>query len=273
MRPQVMGVLNVTPDSFSDGGKYFDPELAVNWGLQMAEEGADIIDVGGESSRPGSEPVPAEEELRRVLPVVTALSPRTRVSIDTAKAAVAEAALEAGASIVNDITASWCSGAAEGGAGWVALHMQGVPRTMQQDPRYSDVVGEVSAFLVARAEEALAAGITELWVDPGIGFGKTTTHNLALLKHIGRIVELGYPVMVGASRKSFIGQVIGSSPFEPDHPGPVAVDDRLAGSLAAAVWAMGQGVAAVRVHDVAPTAEAAILVGAHIEGSLDTEEL
>jgi dihydropteroate synthase len=246
----VMGVLNVTPDSFSDGGRFFDPEAAVAHGLAMAAEGADVVDVGGESTRPGAEPVDEGEERRRVLPVVEALASDVRVSIDTSKAGVAEAAVAAGATLINDVSASLHPVAAATGAGWVAMHRRGTPRTMQVDPRYQDVLGEVRTFLVERAAEAHDAGVAEVWVDPGIGFGKTVEHNLALLRHLPSLVATGHPVVVGTSRKSFIGALTGGAP----------VDDRLEGSLATAVYALVQGVGMVRVHDVAAAAQAARLV-------------
>ncbi|MGH9300959.1 MAG: dihydropteroate synthase, partial [Acidimicrobiales bacterium] len=199
MRPLVMGVLNVTPDSFSDGGRYFDHDSAVARGLAMVTEGADIIDVGGESSRPGADPVTEEEEKRRVLPVVAALAPHVRVSIDTVKDGVAEAAVEAGATLINDIGARLAPVAAACGVGWVAMHMQGKPSDMQVHPHYEDVVGEVVQFLSDRAVEAGVAGVDEVWLDPGIGFGKSLSHNLALLAELDRVVALGYPVLVGTS--------------------------------------------------------------------------
>ncbi|MDQ3641274.1 MAG: dihydropteroate synthase [Actinomycetota bacterium] len=244
-----MGVLNVTPDSFSDGGRWLDPEAAVMHGLRMVAEGADVIDVGGESTRPGAEPVPADEELRRVLPVVEGLAGHVRVSIDTRKAEVAEAAIGAGATLVNDVSASLAPVAAAGGAGWVAMHMQGDPRTMQQAPAYDDVVAEVRAFLVERAE---SAGVEEVWIDPGIGFGKTLEHNLTLLRRLGELVATGYPVVVGTSRKAFLGRLTGGA----------GVDDRVEASIATAAWSLSQGAAMVRVHDVAPTVAAAHLLGA-----------
>jgi dihydropteroate synthase len=243
-----MGVLNVTPDSFSDGGRWLDAGAAVAHGLQMVEEGADVIDVGGESTRPGAEPVPTDEELRRVLPVVEALAPHTRVSIDTRKAEVAREALAAGASLLNDVSATLAPVAKAAGAGWVAMHMQGDPRTMQQEPTYDDVVAEVRQFLVERAEAA--AGLDEVWIDPGIGFGKTMEHNLALLAHLDTLVATGYPVVVGTSRKSFLGRLTGNA--EPH--------DRVEASVATAAWALAQGAAMVRVHDVAPTVAAARLL-------------
>jgi len=247
-----MGVLNVTPDSFSDGGRWVDPEAAVGHGLRLVAEGAAIVDVGGESTRPGAEPVAEDEETRRVVPVIEALAPHVRVSVDTAKPGVAEAAIAAGATLVNDVSASLYEVAAAAGVGWVAMHMQGTPRTMQQSPHYDDVVAEVRDFLVARAESAAAAGVSEVWVDPGLGFGKTADHNLSLLRHLGELVDTGLPVAVGASRKSFLGRLTGGAP----------ADDRLDASVAAAVWAVAHGAAMVRAHDVGPTVEAVRLVGA-----------
>ncbi len=246
MAPLVMGVLNVTPDSFSDGGRFLDREAAVAHGLAMARWGADVVDVGGESTRPGAAAVDEAEELRRVVPVVEALAPHVRVSIDTSKASVAEAAVAAGATLVNDVTASLHPVAAAAGVGWVAMHMRGNPRTMQREPRYDDVVAEVRGFLVERAEAALEAGVGEVWVDPGIGFGKTVEHNLSLLRRLSSLVATGHPVMVGTSRKSFLGALAGGAP----------VDDRLEGSLATAVHAVAQGARMVRAHDVAPTVAA-----------------
>jgi len=247
-----MGVLNVTPDSFSDGGCWLDPEAAVAHGLALASEGADVVDVGGESTRPGAVAVTVDEELRRVVPVISALVGRVRVSVDTRKAEVAEAALAAGATIVNDVSATLHEVAAAHGAGWVAMHMRGTPATMQQHAVYDDVVAEVREFLVQRAEKAAAAGVGEIWIDPGLGFAKTTDHNLSLLRRVDELVATGIPVLIGASRKSFIGRLTGDA----------AVDDRLEGSLAAAVWAIDKGVAMVRVHDVRPTVQAARLVAA-----------
>jgi dihydropteroate synthase len=261
VRPLVMGVLNVTPDSFSDGGRWLDPDAAVARGLAMVAEGADVVDVGGESTRPGAAAVEEAEELRRVVPVIEALAPHVRVSVDTRKAAVAERAVAAGATLVNDVSASLDAVAAAAGVGWVAMHMRGEPRTMQASPEYGDVVGDVEAFLVARAERARGAGVQEVWIDPGIGFGKTAGHNLALLRRLGRLVATGYPVMVGTSRKSFLGRL---SVAEGEEPAPV--DDRLEASLATAVWAMDQGAAMVRVHDVRATVEAAALVGCGLVG-------
>jgi dihydropteroate synthase len=263
MRPQVMGVLNVTPDSFSDGGRYLDFDAALAHGLDMVGAGADVIDEGGESSRPGADPVPEAEELRRVVPVVAALSPHVRVSVDTVKPAVAEAAIGAGASLVNDVSATLWELSAAAGVGWVAMHMQGRPRTMQDDPRYGDLVGEVGDFLFGRAQAARAAGVGEVWVDPGIGFGKTPSHNLELLRRLPELVALGFPVVVGTSRKSFLGRIAPG----PDGS-PLPVEDRLPGSLATATWAMLAGAAMVRVHDVGATVQAATLVGpARLDGA------
>jgi dihydropteroate synthase len=250
-----MGVVNVTPDSFSDGGRYLDPDAAVAHGLALFDEGADVVDVGGESSRPGATPVPAAEERARVLPVVEALARRGRVSVDTVKPEVAEAALGVGATMVNDISASLAPVAAEAGAAMVVMHMQGSPPTMQDHPHYGDVVGEVAAFLVERASAARAAGVEEVWVDPGIGFGKTADHNLSLLRHLPRLASLGFPLLVGTSRKGFLGRLAAAGTTAPPP------DERLAGSVATAVWSMLSGAAMVRVHDVAATVQAATLVG------------
>lgn len=268
--PLVMGVLNVTPDSFSDGGSWADPASAIERGRQLIAEGADVVDVGGESTRPGAEPVDEATELARVLPVVEALAPDVRVSIDTTKPAVARAAAAAGATLLNDISASLHEVAAECGMGWVAMHMQGTPRTMQQAPRYDDVVAEVAAFLEARAAAAEAAGVTEVWIDPGIGFGKTVDHNLALLGRLDRLVALGRPVLVGTSRKSFVGRLAAASDAGLGAPAaaagaldrfePVPVGDRLEGSLATATWAVLHGARMVRVHDVLATVQATRVV-------------
>ena len=242
-----MGVLNVTPDSFSDGGAHFDRDAAVAHGLEMAAQGADLVDVGGESTRPGANPVPAAEEIDRVVPVVAALAERgVVVSIDTAKASVAAAAIEAGAEVVNDVTAlgdpDMAPLVADSGAGVVLMHMRGTPRTMQQDPRYHDVVAEVREFLGGRADEAAGHGISpdRICIDPGIGFGKTLDHNLALLHRVGDLAALGYPVLVGASRKSFLAGILGDVPAE----------ERDAPSAAAHVLAIAGGAAAIRVHNV-----------------------
>jgi dihydropteroate synthase len=224
----------------------------------MVAEGADVVDVGGESTRPGAEPVDEREERRRVVPVIEALAPEVRVSIDTRHASVAEAALGAGATLLNDVSASLAdvAAAAGPGVGFAAMHMQGDPRTMQADPRYEDVVAEVRDFLVERAEEARALGVAEVWIDPGIGFGKTTQHNLRLLAHLDALVGTGFPVLVGSSRKRFLGQLSA----EADGLAPGAVtdpDDRLAGSVATAAWAMWHGAGMVRAHDVRATVLAA----------------
>lgn len=250
--PYVMGVLNVTPDSFSDGGE----EIAASpRALAMLEAGADLIDVGGESTRPGARPVDEREELARVIPVIAALRAQTAapISIDTMKPAVARAAFSAGASIWNDVAALRQPGAAQIAADLggqvILMHMAGEPRTMQEDPRYDDVVAEVIAFLRERIAEAEAAGVENLWVDPGIGFGKTLAHNLALLSAVARIRdETGRPVVIGASRKSFIGKI--------DPRAENAAKDRLGGSVAAAWTAVQNGAAMVRVHDVAETVQA-----------------
>ena len=255
-RALVMGILNVTPDSFSDGGVWFGTDRAVRRGHELVAQGADVVDVGGESSRPGAVPVPVEEELARVVPVIEALSPHVRVSVDTVKEEVAEAAVDAGATLVNDVSASLWPVAARRGVGWVAMHRQGTPATMQVDPRYDDVVAEVADLLADRASAAAAAGVTEIWIDPGIGFGKTVDHNLELLAHLDVLVATGRPVLVGTSRKGFLGVLAAG----PDGV-PAPASERLPGSLATATWALIQGAGMVRVHDVAATVQAALLVG------------
>jgi dihydropteroate synthase len=248
---RLMGIVNVTPDSFSDGGLFLDPKRAIAHGRELAAAGADFLDVGGESTRPGAEPVSAEEELRRVAPVVTDLAgpkgPARPISIDTAKATVAEVALDAGAEIVNDVTAlrgdpELAALCADRGCTVVLMHMLGTPRTMQDDPRYDDVVDDVKDFLAARVETAMAAGIAEdrIWIDPGIGFGKTAAHNLELLRRLGELRHLGRPVVVGASRKSFIGRLTDRG-----------VTERIGGTIAASVIALARGADVLRVHDVA----------------------
>lgn len=251
--PYVMGVLNVTPDSFSDGGVH--DGAAAPHALAMLEAGADIIDVGGESTRPGAEPVEDGQEIARVVPVIAALRAATRapISIDTMKPAVAMAAMQAGASIWNDVAALAAPGALETAAAMrlpvIVMHMQGEPRTMQNDPHYDDVVADVIAFLSARVNAAAARGVEQIWVDPGIGFGKTLGHNLALLNNIARIRdETGRPVVVGASRKRFIAAI--------DERAKDARRDRLGGSVAAALIAAQNGADMVRVHDVAETVQA-----------------
>jgi len=253
MTPKLMGVVNVTPDSFSDGGLYLDPEAAVAHGLELVAAGAEILDVGGESTRPGAEAVSEAEELRRVVPVIRGLrSLDGEVSVDTSKARVAGAALDAGATIVNDVTALRGDGemaqlCAERGATVVLMHMLGQPRTMQDDPRYGDVVAEVKAFLAERLEFAVGAGIAEerVWLDPGIGFGKTAAHNLELLRRLGELSELGRPLVIGTSRKSFIGKFDGSDAAH-----------RLGGTIASSVLAAAEGAEVLRVHDVAEVGQA-----------------
>lgn len=254
-----MGIVNVTPDSFSDGGRYLDAEAAVAHGLALLAEGAAVVDVGGESTRPGAEPVDAAEELRRVLPVIEALAGHGRVSIDTRKPEVARAAIAAGATLVNDVSASLWPVAAEAGVGWVAMHMRGEPRTMQEAPRYDDVVGEVCAFLELQAGRADQAGVGEIWVDPGFGFGKTAEHNLTLMAHLDEVVALGWPVLVGTSRKATVGRLLAASDGV---DGVVPPDDRLAGSLATEVWCMHRGARMVRAHDVRAAVQAARVVAA-----------
>ena len=248
-----MGILNVTPDSFSDGGRFVDHGDAVGHGLRLVAEGADLVDVGGESTRPGAAPVDEATELERVVPVVAALAPHVRVSIDTAKSAVADAAVAAGATVINDVTSSLHRVAARNGVGWVAMHMQGEPRTMQVEPTYHDVVAEVREHLLARAEEARGAGVAEVWIDPGIGFGKTYEHNWALLRALPELCAAGVPVAVGTSRKAFLGAAMAAADGA---TGPTPADDRLEGSVAIAVHAAASGVAMVRVHDVAATVAA-----------------
>lgn len=248
-----MGILNVTPDSFSDGGRFVDVHRAVDHGKELARQGAAIVDVGGESTRPGAALVPAAQELDRVIPVIAALAPHVRVSIDTAKAEVATAAVEAGATLINDVSASLHQVAADHQVGWVAMHMQGEPRTMQHEPTYDDVVAEVEAFLRERAELARLAGVPEIWIDPGIGFGKTFDHNWRLLGRLDRLTAIGLPVTVGTSRKAFLGAAMARADGADT---PVAAGDRLEGSVSTAVCAAASGVAMVRVHDVAATVAA-----------------
>jgi dihydropteroate synthase len=252
--PVLMGILNVTPDSFSDGGEFFGIEAAIFQAETMLDEGAHIIDVGGESTRPGSDPVNSEEEMRRVISVVRGIleaRPEALVSIDTYRASTAEAALDAGAQIVNDITAlgdpKMAALIAQRSCPVVLMHMLGEPKSMQQNPRYEDVVREVRDFLAARAERAIAAGIAEenIVLDPGIGFGKTPQHNLELLNNLDALVQLGFPVLVGASRKSFLGKILGSD----------AARSRLFGTVASTVLAYERGATLFRVHDVQPNRE------------------
>jgi dihydropteroate synthase len=246
-----MGVVNVTPDSFSDGGRFIDHSAAIAQGIRMAEEGADIIDVGGESTRPGSDEVSIEDEIKRTAPVVTQLVAELDmpISIDTRKAEVAQAALDVGATIVNDVSAgsdpTMFGLVRDRGAGLVLMHMLGEPKTMQEDPQYEDVVVEVRDYLRSRFRAAVEAGIDRdrLCVDPGLGFGKTYEHNLQLMKDIAHIWALGCPLLVGPSRKSFIGKALGDAPM----------DERLEGTLGAVAWLAGNGAHIVRVHDVEPT--------------------
>jgi dihydropteroate synthase len=252
-RTQIMGILNVTPDSFSDGGRYLDPETAIRHGLDMADHGADILDIGGESTRPGSDPVSAEEEWRRIGPVIHGLAGKVGVplSVDTMKPEVAEQAIEAGAAIVNDVSGmrdpAMVRLVASRRVGVVAMHMLGDPKTMQEHPTYADVVKEVRASLGDRVRGLKAAGVPPeaIAIDPGVGFGKAVEHNLALLRHLDRLVDLGHPVVVGVSRKSFIERLGGGGAGE-----------RLPGSLAAAVLAVARGAHVVRVHDVAESVRA-----------------
>ena len=268
-RAAVMGIVNVTPDSFSDGGRFLDADAAVAHGIELVGQGGDVLDVGGESTRPGAAPVPAEEELRRVIPVVERLAATTSVpiSVDTTKAAVARAALDAGAIIVNDVSAGRLDRdilgvAADAGAGYVVMHMQGEPRTMQADPRYDDVVAQVGDFLADRVGAARAAGVAQgaIAADPGIGFGKTVEHNLRLLAGLPAIAErVGVPVMVGASRKTFVGKVLARAGAA---SGDLPVDQREEGTLATVVWAVERGASIVRVHDVLPAVRAVRLLDA-----------
>ena len=264
--PLVMGIVNVTPDSFSDGGRFRAASAAIEHGLRLHAEGADVLDIGGESTRPGAEPVAEQEELDRVIPVIEGLAARcpARLSIDTLKPGVARAAVAAGASVWNDVTGfrepASVAAAAEIAAAWrgrtkrahgfgvVVMHMQGEPRTMQREPRYEDVCEEVGAFLAERADALSSAGVDEIWVDPGIGFGKTLAHNLALVRGLARLRDrTGRPVVFGASRKSLIAKI------DPSATDPGA---RLGGSIALALAAADGGAGLVRVHDVAATAQA-----------------
>ncbi len=253
----------MTPDSFSDGGLFLDADAAVEHGLRLTSEGADILDIGGESTRPGAEPVGEDVELDRVVPVIERLarSGQARLSIDTTKAAVARAALEAGASLVNDVSAlrfdpAMAGLVAETGAGCCLMHMLGEPRTMQEDPRYDDVVSEVKSFLEERLAFAVAEGVDEerVWLDPGIGFGKTVEHNLELLRRLDEIVAIGRPVVVGTSRKSFLGKLAGDR----------GEGERLPGTIATNVIALERGASVFRVHDVAQNADALAVAAATV---------
>jgi dihydropteroate synthase len=253
-RPLLMGVVNVTPDSFSDGGKFLDPQAAVDQALRLVDEGADILDIGGESTRPYAEPVAPDEELRRVADVIEALHRQTKapISIDTSKAAVAEAALAVGAEIINDVTGlsgdpDMVAVALSTGAGVCAMHMQGAPQTMQDDPRYDDVVEDILSYLAARRDALLASGIDgeRICLDPGVGFGKTHQHNLTLMAHCGRFHELGCPVLIGHSRKGFLAKILGDKEA-----------DRDAATAGAALAAAAQGIQILRVHNVRLVREA-----------------
>ncbi len=259
-RPRVMGILNVTPDSFSDGGDFITPDVAIERARLMVKEGADIIDIGGESTRPGARPVPEQEELERVIPVIRAIASELSVpvSIDTSKAGVMREAVAAGAGMINDVMALRTPGALEAARDAKVpvclMHMQGEPRTMQQDPEYGDVVEDLLQFFRARIQACSEAGIPRgrLLLDPGFGFGKRLEHNVALLARLERFGELGPPLLVGLSRKSMIGAILGDAP----------VDERLHGSVAAALLAVERGAAIVRVHDVKPTVDALKVVQA-----------
>ena len=263
VRFELMGIVNVTPDSFSDGGRYLDVGAAIAHGLELEAEGADILDIGGESTRPGAAAVPKEEELRRVIPVLEGLrerGARARLSIDTSKAAVARAAVQAGATLVNDVTAlrgdpAMAEVVAASGARCCLMHMLGTPRTMQEDPRYGDVVDDVRAFLEERLAFAVAAGVREdrIVLDPGIGFGKTAEHNLELLRRLDELVAIGPPVLVGTSRKSFLGRITGRE-----------VDERLPATIASNVLAFARGARLFRVHEVAPVADALAVAAATV---------
>lgn len=258
----IMGVVNLTPDSFSDGGRYLAPADALLHGLALADQGADILDLGGESTRPGARSVPVQEELDRVIPAVEALRGQTDlpISVDTSKTAVMQAAVAAGADMINDVNALLGEGALEAaaqlGVPVCLMHRQGEPQTMQTAPTYGDVVAEVRGFLAARVSAAVAAGIPpeHIVIDPGFGFGKTLAHNLALLRELGQLVSLGYPVLAGLSRKSMLAELTGR-----------AADDRLAGSIALATLAAERGARILRVHDVAPTVDALRVLAALME--------
>jgi dihydropteroate synthase len=261
---QVMGIVNVTPDSFSDGGLYLNREAAIEHGLELEREGASILDVGGESTRPGAQPVALAEELRRVIPVIEGLrqaGTRAQISIDTSKAAVAGAAVEAGATLINDVTAlrgdpQMAAVVAATGADCCLMHMLGEPRTMQRDPRYGDVVADVRAFLEERLAFAVAAGVAQerIALDPGIGFGKTTAHNLELLRRLSELLELGRPLVIGTSRKSFLGKITARP-----------IEDRIAATIATNVLAYTHGARIFRVHDAAPVHDALAIVAATVQ--------
>ena len=263
-QPKIMGVINVTPDSFSDGGQFAEPGTAVAHGRRLVDEGAHILDIGGESTRPGAQAVCEEEELARVVPVIEGVAGENlgvEISIDTAKAAVAEAALDAGAGIVNDVTAfrsapELAGLVAERGARCCLMHMLGEPRTMQRDPRYGEVVSEVKSFLEERLAFAVSEGVEEdrVWLDPGIGFGKTVEHNLELLRRLDELVAIGRPIVVGTSRKSFLGKLTGGR----------SESERLPGTIATNVLALERGASVFRVHDVAQVADALAVAAATV---------
>lgn len=261
LSPQVMAIVNVTPDSFYPASRSASVDAAIAAGRTHFAQGADVVDVGGESTRPGATAVPVEEELARVVPVVRALRDVGPVSVDTQKSEVARAAVEAGATIVNDVSGTLAEVAGDLGVGYVAMHRRGDATTMQDDPRYDDVVAEVGAFLEAVGHRARAAGVRDLWLDPGIGFGKTVAHNLTLLAHlddlVARAARLEAGVLVGTSRKSFLGRV---------GPRALDVDDRLDGSIATEAWALLQGAAMVRVHDVMAAVQVRDLAVRPLEG-------
>lgn len=252
---RVMGVVNVTPDSFSDGGRHDTTDAAIAHGLKLLDEGADILDIGGESTRPGATPVDEATEVARAIPVIegiVAARPGTVISIDTNKAEVAEAAAAAGASILNDVTASLEHTAARNGMGWIAMHASGPSQTMQNDPRYGDVVGEIADFLADAARRGSAAGVSDIWVDPGVGFGKTLEHNLELIANLDRFGQIA-PTVVAVSRKRSLGDLHARSDGLDE---PTGVDDRLEASLAIATWGGFLGADLVRVHDVRATVHA-----------------
>jgi dihydropteroate synthase len=272
-----MGVVNVTPDSFSDGGSFLKTEAAVAHGLDLVEQGAEILDIGGESTRPGADPVSAEQELSRVIPVIeglaaaaTFVSEEVQISIDTSKAVVAEAALGAGASLVNDVSAFRADPAmaglvADSGARCCLMHMLGEPRTMQRDPRYGDVVDEVKSFLLAQMNFAVGEGVREdrIMLDPGIGFGKTVAHNLELIRRLDELSELGRPLVIGTSRKSFLGRIAAASAGLTEPPD---AQRRLGGTIATNVLALERGASVFRVHDVGPLREALAVAAATLGG-------
>jgi dihydropteroate synthase len=263
---KIMGIVNVTPDSFSDGGEFLDPERAIAHGRELAREGADLLDIGGESTRPGAKAVSAGDELLRVQPVIESLAPDDiPISIDTSKAVVAEAALDAGATMVNDVTAlrgdpELADVCAETGCEVVLMHMLGDPRTMQESPIYDDVVDDIRSFLAERIEFAVSRGIDDkrIWVDPGIGFGKTVGHNLELHRRLGELASLGRPIAFGSSRKTFIGKLTGAE-----------VDDRVGGTIASNVIAYANGAGMLRVHDVGPMRQALTVADAIVNPRTD----